>query len=82
MTDNTNSGLSRPEYLQVIIGDEVMEIETSRLGWIHRTKIIGRNSFVVKWLDDGSETLFTSRKQQTKIKKTGRNINDVSSEED
>ncbi len=72
---------TNPPYLDVIIGDEVIEIDTQRLGWIHRKKLFGsKNAFIVIWLDTGEQTAFISRKDQQRLKKTGNNINNSDSD--
>lgn len=68
-------------YLDVKLGDEVIEKETSRLGWVHKKKIFGsKNSFIVTWMDNGQKSAFLSKKEQQKIQKTGRNIYDSDSD--
>ena len=68
-------------YLEVELGDEVIEKKTNRLGWVHKKKIFGwKNAFIVQWLDNGDKTGFLSKKDQQYLKKTGHNINDSDSD--
>ena len=69
------------KYLEVALGDQVMEKTTSRLGWVHKKKLFGsKNSFIVTWMDNGEKTAFMSKKQQQRLKKTGENIYDSDSD--
>lgn len=71
-------------HLNVILGDEVMDKENKRLGWIHKKGVFGnKNSFIITWLDDGSQSAFCSKKSQQQLIKTGRNFyHDSSDDED
>ena len=62
-------------FLKVNLGDEVMEKNTNRLGWVHKTKVFGsKNCFIVTWLDDGTKKAYLSKKEQQNLIKTGNNI--------
>ena len=71
-------------FLQVALGDEVIDIKTNKTGFVHRKKLMGfTNWFLVKWNNGkDKDTAFTSRKDQQTIKRTGRNIHDSDSESD
>ena len=69
-------------HLPVELGDEVMDKESKRLGFVHRTKVFGKHNFYVKWFDNGQLQGFLSRKSQQAIIKTGKNINDSDSDSD
>lgn len=74
---------TKPPFLQVELGDEIIEKTTSRLGWVHKKKIFGsKNAFIVTWMDNGEKTAFLSRKDQQRIERTGNNINDDSDDDD
>lgn len=69
-------------YLKVNIGDEVLEIETNRLGRVSRFCFGSKCAFAVTWLDTGESTIFSSRESHQKIKKTGVNFFDSDSDSD
>ena len=74
---------SRYPYLEVKLGDEIIDIKSERLGWVHKKEIFGsKGAFMVTWMNNGEKVIFMTRKQQQTIKKTGRNINDSDSESD
>lgn len=73
----------RLPYLEVKLGDEIVDIKSKRLGWVHKKKIFGsKNAFIVTWMDNGEKTAFISRRDHQKIKRTGNNINDSDSDSD
>lgn len=72
---------NRPKHLQVNLGDHVLEKETNRLGCIHKIGLLGsKKNFIVKWLNDGEMTAYTSAKTQQNLIKTGHNIYDSDSD--
>jgi len=80
-TSNSTTSFALPYNIPLVSKDEVIEIDTQRLGWIHRKKLFGsKNAFIVIWLDTGEQTAFISRKDQQRLKKTGNNINNSDSD--
>ena len=79
--DNTKD--NRPSYLKVKLGDVVMVKKTKRVGYVHDMgRTFGKNSFSVTWYDDPkNKTLFSSRRTQQELEKTGENVYEDSDEE-
>ena len=69
------------KHLDIKLGDELLEISTNRLAWVHKTNVFGsKNTFYIKYLDNAKEQIVTHR-NHSKYKKTGNNINDDSDDD-
>lgn len=77
-----NNNKSQLKYLDVKLGDHVMNKNTKRLGCVHKIPYFGKKNFLVTWLDNGQMTGFLSKKTQQDLVKTGYNIYDSDSDSD
>ena len=74
---------NRPAYLKVKPGDVVMVKKTKRVGYVHNLgRTFGKHSFSVTWYDDPKhKTLYSSRRTQQELEKTGENVFEDSDED-
>ena len=73
----------RSPYLEVALGDIIMDKISKRLGVVKKKGIHGSpKGFYVTWLDNGELGIFWTRKQQSTVQHTGNNINNPDSDSD
>lgn len=82
-SENLDKSKERTPWLDVKLGDIIMDTETNRLGWIHKKGILKTsNAYIVTWMDGKSKpTAYGSRNSQKYLIKTNRNIHDDSSDD-
>ena len=70
----------RLPYLDVTEGDVVIfkkGTKEERVGYVHEKSRMFHKAFIVTWYDDPeNKTMFSSRRTQQDLVKTGENIND------
>lgn len=66
------------KYLELKLGDVLLEIDTKRLASVHKMKVFGsKNTFYIKYLDNADEQI-VSHRHHDRYQKTGHNINEDS----